>query len=258
MSDQLRRIKHLSASAINDFVTCPLLWYGRRIARWPEPPSADLAMGRALHAAFAAHHSGGDAELELLRAWRDVAAIGPVNGSLARAVDALRLYRTSMPPADGDRTEAYFRVAVPGLDVPLIGYFDLLRRDEVHEFKTGRARWGQKKVDGELQATAYWWAYTAMTGRPPARLVYTLVTTYPAVAVYPLETTRTPEQLGQFEALARRIHGEMRHGKLIGKCRPGRCCFPQQCRQFPNRLGDETKSDMGPNVPEIILDGVVK
>jgi CRISPR/Cas system-associated exonuclease Cas4 (RecB family) len=232
-----RRITRLSASSISDWLRCPLLWYGRRMAGWPRPPSAELAMGRAIHAAFEAYHRGGDSELELLRAWREVEDTARPNGALQRAVDALRLYRDTNPATPLDRPEVWFRAEIPGLEIPLIGVLDLVRGTELHEFKTGRGKWGQKRADKELQMSAYSVGFEELTGTVPSRHVYWIITTVAPVSVCPLETSRSRGQVEEFFETARRVFREMRTAELVGRCVNGRCEYPEYCRDYPRRGG---------------------
>ena len=238
-------VTHISASSISDWVTCPLRWHGRRVAKWPEPASPAMAMGSAMHAAFEAHHLGKDAEAALMAAWTDmgVAEMSPPPGALGRAFEALRAYRAFNPRDRRDRPEKKFSIRIHGLPVPIIGYLDLIRGPEIQEMKTGNGKWWtQAKVDAELQPAVYWLAYIAMLKMPPERVVYQIVPTQPYVKpAFSLATLRTEQRLSEFKTLARRVWGEIQRGELRAACPPGRCLFPAQCAPWRNDDGPTTE-----------------
>lgn len=231
-------VRHLSASSISDWLDCPLLWHGRRVAKWPEPPSVELAMGKAMHAGFEAHHRGEDAELALMRAWEEVgvADLLPPTYALNRAFDALRAYRAYNPRDRRDRPEIRFSFRVPGVPVPVIGFIDLLRGDEVHEMKTGsRRRWTQQRVDESIQMSVYWLAFRSIFRHLPERGIYHVAPTQPVfLPPYPLETRRTPAQLADAETLIRRVWAEMTTADLAARCPAGRCKFREFCAPWRN------------------------
>lgn len=226
--------KHLSFSSIQDWVRCPLLWYGRRVAKWDQQPSAPMALGRALHAAFEAHHQKRDAELTLLASWRDAVSVGS-QVTFAQALSALQRYQRHNPQQINDRPEVRFNICIPGLDgVTLLGYLDLIRGSEFHEFKSCKSAttWTQERVDGELQATAYWWAYQQTRQREPRHAIYHSI---PLDGSEPqrFPTYRTDAQIEQFLDLARRVYAEISSGEFLRPaCTASRCGFPEQCSEF--------------------------
>lgn len=229
------QIKHLSASAVNDFLECPLRWYGRRVEKWPEAKSTAMAMGTALHSAIAAHHSGGDAELVLLEAWKFVRALEPPVGALERHLNALGQYVKLVEPESGDTCEFYFRAHLPGMDVPFIGYVDLYRPDSsVWEFKSGASKWDQAKVDLHLQATGYWALHELEVKAPPSRIQFVALQTgpYRPVEVTMLETRRTDADVTAFVETVKAAYQGMQAGNYQAKCKAGRCLFPEQCSAY--------------------------
>lgn len=248
----LRPIRHLSVSAMQDFLGCPLRWFGRRLAQWPAVESVDLAAGIGLHKALAAHHEGKDAELVLLaqwKEWRQWHAEGkvteiPAQSWLTAALTTLSKYCATHSAVEHDRAEVNFRIIVPGVPVPFIGVFDLVREPELHEFKSGRTQWDQARVDEQLQATAYHYAFRQQYGALPERMVYHVFMTGGPKAgqVYDLETTRQEIDFVTFEALCQAAYRGMVDGPLQPQCSPSRCSFPAYCGRW-DAAGLETLSE---------------
>jgi CRISPR/Cas system-associated exonuclease Cas4 (RecB family) len=229
-------LPHLSASSISDWLRCPALWYARRVLRTEEPPSLDLAIGSALHAAAEAHHKGEDAELALIKAWAEVRTANPPHAALVRALTALGVYRAARPLADGEQPERFFRVALPGVPVPLIGFFDLDCLREVRDLKTTRAKWWtQQRVDESLQGTAYWYARGALK-RPIKRVIFDVLRIVEPIEITMLETTRSAQQVAEFLDTARRVYGEIQDAVTAGraepKCPESRCRYWEVCRAW--------------------------
>ena len=249
----LRPIRHLSVSAIQDYLACSLRWFGRRLAQWPAVESVDLAAGIGLHKALAAHHEGKDAELVLLAQWKEWRAWHaegkateiPSQSWLTAALATLSAYCATHPADPYDHAEVNFRIPVTGLPVPFVGVFDLIRVPELHEFKSGRTQWDQARVDEQLQATAYHYAYRYAHGALPERMVYHVFMTGGPKAgqTYDLETTRQEVDFTTFEALCQAAYRGMVDGPLQPQCSPSRCQYPTYCGRW-DAAGLETLSEL--------------
>lgn len=233
------QIPHLSASQITDYLRCPASWYYSRIAKLPQPPVAAIQVGLAVHRGLTAYHRNQDADLELMAAWKElVTAPDLPTGSLQRALEAQALYRSMVRPLPIDVADWWFKIWIDGIPVPLIGAFDVVRADaqkpddgSIWDFKTGKGtNWGQKKADTEIQATAYWLAYTREAERPPAKFVYVIIqTANGAPWIKPITTYRTPDQVAAFEDLCREVYQRMLTDPIISTCPKGWCRYPEQC-----------------------------
>ncbi len=239
---------HISVSAVNDFLTCPLRWWGARIAKWERPPALAPMAGTALHRAIEAYHGYEDAdpETELVQRWKDLKpvitserALGrPIKVDLGRSLEALALYMARYPRNPMDASEWPFRQAVPGLSVPLIGFLDLLTEDKtIRDIKTTGSpkTWTQAKANSELQATAYIWVVHELIQelRP---FEYVILHTGPdaPVSLNVIRTTRTVDELKAFEGLLVRVHDRMSLGspEMRPTCPKGWCNHPESCELF--------------------------
>ncbi len=251
--------KHLSASALSDYLTCPLRWYGSRVVKWPRPPASAPLAGTAFHAAVELHHrdndEDADPETELVQRWK---AVKPVMAEervlgkavlvdLARSLQALDLYRERFPRQDYDGTEEFFTATVPEVPVPLIGYMDVVTSTNIiRDIKTtASSSWTQEKADADLQATIYCYAFHQMTGVIPEFefvVLYTGVQRPVSLTVIP--TVRTPKHFEGLELLVREVYERMQQSEhLLASCKPASWCnFNEQCELFMvdrrQRLGE--------------------
>lgn len=245
---------NLSVSQIENWQRCPLGWYGRSVAKWPQQIDGRMARGRVLHSVFEVHHKRGDAELELLKLWRDAVLQG-VTLTYGQAMDVLTRYQRSNPAQPNDWPEVRFRLPIPGIEPACLlwGYMDLVRGSELHEMKTverlvtlkGVRKWTQDFVDNELQASAYAWAFKVLYDRLPRHIVYHVIPLDGADPII-LRTYRTDEQIGDFLELARRVYREITSGQPIEpKCPPSRCYYREQCAAYRGSAPDDGAGTAG-------------
>lgn len=236
--DLPRVIEHLSASQISDYLRCPASWYLSRIAKLPQPPVAAIQVGLAVHRGLTAYHRNQDDEVELVAAWKELVTANVAPGALQRAIAAQALYRSMVKPLPIDVADWWFKVQIDGIPVPLIGAFDLVRADAqdpdngaAWDWKTGKGtNWGQQKADTEIQATAYWLAYTREAERPPKKFVYVVIQTDRGDPwIKPFTTYRTEEQVAEFEDLCRDVYQRMLNDPVISTCPRGWCRYPEHC-----------------------------
>lgn len=232
-------IKHLSASSITDYLDCPLKWFGRRIAKWPEvkPPffQAAAAMGRAVHSALSAHHRGQDADTALVRCW-ETETQGCAQGlvSLAETLPLVRAYTSVITPKNGDKPDHRFSYRVPGVRVPIIGYIDVLSGATIREFKTTRSHknWTQADIDTSIQGSIYWAAILSSGEAKRPKLTYSILRIGGDPIMTEVQTERTDSEVRRTEMLIRGVYERMRDGDLEPRCKAGYCGFPSECHRY--------------------------
>jgi putative RecB family exonuclease len=178
---ELRKMPHLSASAINDYIDCGMLYKLGRIDRLPlESVSDALVFGTVVHKVLDEFHQekliGNLLTLKDLhqgfeKHWRDQAEgradIQYAEGKsfdihLMQGKELLTTYYQKLPK-DNFRIVAIeepFSFTLPGLSVPVIGVFDLVEEDEsetliVVDWKTSSRAYSADEVDKNLQLTLY-------------------------------------------------------------------------------------------------------
>ena len=171
-------IEHLSYSSISSYMTCGKAWKYRYIDKVQAPTSPTLITGSCVH----------DTVEEIVRtrtlgieepnitefatqrlSERLSAANLPVDGLDAETAenDVLRMVTdtnilsgirniTAMVDDDGPMIERKVTLLVPEVDVPIIGYIDIILGDGTPaDFKTSAKSWTQQKAEAELQPVFY-------------------------------------------------------------------------------------------------------
>jgi len=178
---ELRQTPHLSASSINEYVECSLLYKFGRIDKLPMEFKSDaLEFGTCIHRVLEAYYSAkmmGDRMLLkdvhefFVFKWLDIArgrddiryAVGnDYNSLLMFGRDLLTAWYTKLP--DDDFTilaiEEAFSFNLPGIDIPIIGAMDLVEQDScgtiiITDFKTSGRAYSKDEVDQNQQLTMY-------------------------------------------------------------------------------------------------------
>lgn len=177
----LKKSPHLSASAINDYIDCGLLYKLGRIDRVPiETVSHALVFGTVIHKVLDEFHQekliGNTLTLKEIhqgfeKHWRREAEgradIQYAEGKsfeilLMEGKELLTTYYQKFPKDDFRivAIEEPFSFTLPGLSVPVIGVFDLVEEDEsetliVVDWKTSSRAYSADEVDKNLQLTLY-------------------------------------------------------------------------------------------------------
>ena len=178
---ELRKLPHLSASAIGEYVECSLLYRFGRIDKLPmEFKSDNLEFGTVIHRVLAefyqARMTGDKMLLSFIHKlfeeyWRIVAELNDEirysNGKdfqtlLISGIDLLTAWHNKLPD-DNFRVisiEEAFSFTIPDLTVPIIGAMDLIEEDEsgtiiITDWKTSARAYGIDEVDRNQQLTCY-------------------------------------------------------------------------------------------------------
>ncbi len=248
---------HVSASQINVYLMCPLKYRFAYVDQLPRPfKSVDLALGTAFHAAvewWHKHRKNGcspDAD--------DVSRILAAD-LLAQAEETLRfkagkslkdaislgkqLVTTYVKEYCGKTvhdTEVSFRVPLVDLDtgeeleLPLVGYFDLLEEDDtVVETKTAARAYDQLKILNHLQLTAYGYAYRILHERE-ANLRLDVVTKTKQPRMQSVEVLRDKSDMVRFFHLVKSVTGAI-HNRCFHPSHGWQCSgceFTEPCRKW--------------------------
>ena len=179
--EELRKQDHLSASGMNDYVECGLLYKLSRIDKFkPESTSDNLLFGSAIHEALADYQysrmKNNILTLDYLQDifewyWREKAegneSIAYSEGKdfniLLKEGKALLKVFYERQQDQGYKVlaiEEAFAFTIEGIDIPIIGITDLIEEDEsgtiiVTDYKTSNRAYSADEVDKNFQLTLY-------------------------------------------------------------------------------------------------------
>lgn len=265
---------HLSASQLDTWAVCQPQWFNRYIEGIIIPPGIALHVGSSLHEAAGKNFtekivSGEDLPLdvvmdaardEFMNAIRDKgvflsreeaqAKSRLLGAALDQTVGLARCMREDFAPSVVMPTavERELRWNDPEVGIEWLGYVDLIEDITLHELKTSKTRWSEKKVDASTQLALYPALIERIDGARPAQ-----------VSADVFVKTKTPDfqQLwsqhdeSDFEIIRRRGEAMIKgvESGIIYPCDPGHWkCDPAYCgywgscgwvsdrrRRLPNR-----------------------
>ena len=230
--ETIRETPHWSYSAFNTYLTCPMRYFFRYVEHAEvERTSASIPFGRAFHAVLSDRARKGssytveDAKEDFAVHFRGETEVCE-NLTYKAEEDywfwnqrGCNMLDVALTEWSDDYTvksvaEA-FSVAVPGLSKPLIGEFDLVVTDggdeAVVDWKTSTSKWPAGKVDRDLQATAFCYAYQQLHGKSPI-FRFDVFTKAKTPVRHQFYTLRTNDDFDRFVHLANRI-------EMAVKCR---------------------------------------
>lgn len=172
-------IEHWSASSLNMLAICPRQWQARYVWGRKEAPGAARMLGRAFHSAAEFNFSqkitsGEDRPVaEVVEFFNDKAwphALADAGGSEEvvwndspeeqRALGALMVdaYRTNVSPrVEPAAVEKHFEVVVADVPVPVVGYIDVVQREQrpIIDLKSSKSKRTTLRPEWRLQGRIY-------------------------------------------------------------------------------------------------------
>ena len=258
--ENLKEEPHWSYSALNTYLTCPMKYYLRYIAKAEaERTSASIPFGRAFHTILSLRAKKGT-DYTVENAKEDFAVCFRGETEVCenlhykqeedfwfwnqRGCDMLDVALADWPDDYSVKSVAKaFSVEVPGLSKPLIGEFDLVVTDggdeAVVDWKTSTSKWPAGKVDRDLQATAFCYAYNQVHGRTPL-FRFDVFTKSKAPAHHQFYTIRTQDDLDRFVYLANRIEAAVNTGIFlpVESCMNcAECPYSNRCKTEYRKAG---------------------
>lgn len=190
----------LRQSSIKTWLKCPRDYYEKYILELPQAFDINLDFGHRVHAAIENYHKGQPYEAELIKDYTEAYA-----------------------PDDINESERQFALIVTS-DIVLTGTIDGINHQELRDFKTSASSWSQRRADEDLQATAYTWAWYQMTGKLlPFSFIILRKDWLPTSRFKPVQvvtTSRTLDQLRDFELLCQKVAGEIEQ-EYLWECKCG-------------------------------------
>ena len=223
--EKLKENPHYSYSALQIYLSCPMRYYFRYVEHAEvERTSASIPFGRAFHAVLSERAMKGtdytveDAKEDFAVYFKGETEVcenlcfkpgETYDSCLKKGFELLEVAYENWSDDYAVKSVAEsFSVEVPGLQKPLIGEFDLIIEDggdeAICDWKTSGSKWPTGKVDRDLQATVFCYAYKQLHGKSPLfRFDVITKTKHPSVNSH--YTIRTQDELERFEFIAGKI-----------------------------------------------------
>jgi putative RecB family exonuclease len=186
---------HFSYSQLSTFLICPMKYAHQYVwgTSWESKPIA-LPFGKAIHKAAEIYYlclketgefiplaqlidtfvAAYDGEIKQTEVEISLKEGETIDGLKNQGIELLKLFFKESHPQKIAGVEVPFSVSIPDvlngggeLPVKLVGYFDLVERDEqgtylIAELKTSAQRFSSLRLEYDLQATTYSYAMTKM------------------------------------------------------------------------------------------------
>ena len=254
-----RETPHWSYSAFQTYLTCPIRYYFRYIEHAEvERTSASIPFGRAFHAVLSDRaRKGTSYTIEDTKEDFAVYFRGETEVSenltykpdedywfwSQRGYDMLEIALAEWPDDYTVKSVAEaFSVEVPGLSKPLIGEFDLVVTDggaeTICDWKTASAKWPTGKVDRDLQATTFSYAYCQLHDRKPL-FRFDVFTKTKTPAHHQFYTFRNQDDYDRFVYLAVQIEKAINTGIFlpVESCMNcSECAYSDRCKAVHRKV----------------------
>lgn len=185
--DELRKGPHLSASSINDYIECGMQYKFGRIDKLPQEFTPDvMEYGSAIHRTLADFYqekmvnnilSLPDIHSIFETHWKKATQVSPYlrystgknfTTLLNEGKELLKAYYENVPDEGFTVIAIEEPVAfyINGLDVPIVGYIDLMEQDDsgtliITDWKTSGKAYSLKEINSNMQITLYQMAMKA-------------------------------------------------------------------------------------------------
>lgn len=212
---------HLSPSRLSTFDRCPELYRQRYVLKLPQGPSFERDFGTAVHRGIEAHYRGLDHEMAFLLVWR-IAQKECREANIAvppwLTERGLELIEAACALGIKGEPEQRIGIMLAGVNLPIIGYVDLVGDGQVVDWKTTAFGWGQDRADREIfQPAIYSQAYAETHDGILPTFTYVVLPRNGGPAQL-RDGTRTYRQIFEAFEQARAIHRAIENNDFACRC----------------------------------------
>ncbi len=209
-------IEHLSYSSIRKYLACQKNWKFKYIDKLETTSSDALLFGSAWHKMIGLVCAGDNLDHAWTKSLSEITQ-EKTDGEYAElAGDGMRMITvpeviTTIQGLQPKELEYKFEIGVPGVDVPVIGFIDMIDQDGAPvDFKTAGRKWSQQKADDDLQPTFYLMAMQQLgLVSLPATFRYMIFTKTKNPEVQIIDTVRTAKDILNLHSLIREVYEAM-------------------------------------------------
>lgn len=153
---------HVSASSLNDFISCQQKTYYRLFEAGEAVPSREMIMGTIAHKVLEKHWDDKDKAFKLARQLSKQESLDPISTNTVESFVGTYFDRFAVMVREGDKIEKRFKVKLHD-DVYLVGVFDRVSLGTIIDWKTNANP--PKRIDNSVQFILYDLAYSLIYGK---------------------------------------------------------------------------------------------
>jgi len=221
-------MKHISATSLKTFQTCPMQWMYKYDYELLQAPNPAFQIGSAYHKMVEEFHKGISVENILENTKKDI-----IKKKTNDEIDMFGLLRLMFVkyaenPIKGNtvKTEFRFNIPLPNLKVGLYGFIDrIVEGDRIVEYKTTSKDYIQEDVNN-IQSHIYSYVYFKIYGKIPT-VTYSVVNKkkikQPNYRLQILEIKCTDKDLKTLETDCVNFYNDVQEKKF--KANKGKHCF---------------------------------
>jgi len=244
----MTELDHLSYSSISTFLACPESWRRKYIAKEPTVSSPALIFGSAIHNTVEQYvQVGGD----LLSIWgekwgaqleKDGASVlwgmETPDESYNKGVKVLsdKDIAVALKEIKPRQVERKVELRVPGVEIPIIGYIDIITEDGVVcDLKTSAKSWTSARAKDELQPIFYLMSLNQAGEKVNWKFRHYVLTTLKSPRLDVFDTERSPAEAFFLINIIQQVWLAIQSEIFIPnpgswKCSPSYCDFFASCR----------------------------
>lgn len=253
-------IEHLSYSSITSYLTCSRNWRYHYVDKLPEATTPALMFGSAIHntveALITANTQGENAvnpvesftksfaekiaETEIID-WQDTSEgdqlrLATKILNTPEIVSELNALRAKVDSDGVPMIERKVELSVPGVDVPVIGYIDIILDDGTPaDFKTASRAWSQLQADNSMQSLFYIAALNQAGEDVNWKFKHLVITKTLSPKFQCLEHSHAPKEIFFLFDLIQSVWSGIQNEVFVPnpdawKCSPCWCSFFNNCR----------------------------
>ena len=253
-------IEHLSYSSISSYLLCSRNWKHHYIDKLPEATTPALMFGSAIHdtveelvtnntleqeaadpvKTFTKSFAGKIAEAESID-WQDTSEgdqlkLATKILNTPEIINELNAIRAKVNSDGQPMIERKVELSVPGVDVPIIGYIDIILDDGTPaDFKTASRAWSQSQADNSMQSLFYLAALNQAGEDVNWKFKHLVVTKTLSPKFQSLEHSHAPKEIFFLFDLIQSVWSGIQNEVFVPnpdawKCSPCWCSFFNNCR----------------------------
>ena len=232
------KIKHISATSLKMYQTCPKQWQFKYIIKLKQAPNPAFIIGIAYHKGIELLDNPKNTLEKVIKIIKKDMLAKLSDEAIDRfgmVRKFLEIYDKNKPKFKVIESEWKFSISMPTVPVPIFGFLDKIIKGGFFEAKTSIKDFTDEDVRG-VQTDIYAYAYRSRTGKMPTEIIYQIMNKVkykrPNYKPQILRVTRTNKDMKRLEQSCKKFYQDVKQ-KKFNKIQGNHCfyCpFRQNCK----------------------------